>query len=184
MCFLLLLLSSLLGTSLLVQWLGIWLPMQGTWIWSLVGKLTSHMPQGNLSPCATTTEPLHHMERSHMPQLRLRYHLPQFLHLKLPSGSVSVQSLSHIQLLATPWTAASQASLSISNSQSLSNSCLSNWWRHPTISSSVVPFSSHLQSSQHQGLFQWVSSSHQVAKVLQFQLQHQSFQSIFRTDFL
>ena len=38
--------------------------------------------------------------------------------------------------------------------------------------------------SQHQGLFQWVSSSHQVAKVLEFQLQHQSFQWIFRTDFL
>ena len=38
--------------------------------------------------------------------------------------------------------------------------------------------------SQHQGLFQWVSSSHQVAKVLEFQLQHQSFQWTFRTDFL
>ena len=38
--------------------------------------------------------------------------------------------------------------------------------------------------SQHQGLFQWVSSSHQVAKGLEFQLQHQSFQWIFRTDFL
>ena len=38
--------------------------------------------------------------------------------------------------------------------------------------------------SQHQGLFQWVSSSHQVAKVLEFQLQHQYFQWIFRTDFL
>ena len=38
--------------------------------------------------------------------------------------------------------------------------------------------------SQHQGLFQWVSSSHQVAKLLEFQLQHQSFQRTFRTDFL
>ena len=38
--------------------------------------------------------------------------------------------------------------------------------------------------SQHQGLFKWVSSLHQVAKVLEFQLQHQSFQWIFRTDFL
>ena len=38
--------------------------------------------------------------------------------------------------------------------------------------------------SQHQGLFQWVSSSHQVAKVLELQLQHQSFQWIFRVDFL
>ena len=41
-----------------------------------------------------------------------------------------------------------------------------------------------LNLSQHQGLFQWVSSLHQVAKALEFQLQHQSFQWIFRTDFL
>ena len=41
-----------------------------------------------------------------------------------------------------------------------------------------------LNLSQHQGLFKWVSSWHQVAKVLEFQLQHQSFQWIFRTDFL
>ena len=51
------------------------------------------------------------------------------------------------------------------------------------LSSSVIPFSS-FNLSQHQGLFQWVSSSHQVAKVLELQLQHQSFQWIFRTDFL
>ena len=38
--------------------------------------------------------------------------------------------------------------------------------------------------AQHQGLFKWVSSSHQVAKVFELQLQHQSFQWIFRTDFL
>ena len=37
---------------------------------------------------------------------------------------------------------------------------------------------------QHQSLFQWVNSSHEVAKVLEFQLQHQSFPWIFRTDFL
>ena len=41
-----------------------------------------------------------------------------------------------------------------------------------------------LNLSQHHGLFQWVSSSHQVTKVLEFQLQHQSFQWIFRIDFL
>ena len=51
---------------------------------------------------------------------------------------------------------------------------------HPLSSPSPPAFS----LSQHQGLFQWVSSSHQVAKVLEFQLQHQSFQWIFRTDFL
>ena len=41
-----------------------------------------------------------------------------------------------------------------------------------------------LNLSQHQGLFQWVSSSHEVAKVLELQFQHQSFQWIFRVDFL
>ena len=51
---------------------------------------------------------------------------------------------------------------------------------HPLSSSSPPAFN----LSQHQGLFQWVSSSHQVASVLEFQLQHQSFQCIFRTDFL
>ena len=46
------------------------------------------------------------------------------------------------------------------------------------------PSPSALNLSQHQGIFQWVSSSHQVAEVLELQLQHQSFQWIFRTDFL
>ena len=51
---------------------------------------------------------------------------------------------------------------------------------HPLSSSSPPTFN----LSQHQGLFKWVSSSQQVAKVLKFQLQHQSFQRIFRTDSL
>ena len=46
------------------------------------------------------------------------------------------------------------------------------------------PFPPTFDLSWHQGIFQWVSSSYQVAKVLEFQLQHQSFQWIFRTDFL
>ena len=50
---------------------------------------------------------------------------------------------------------------------------------HPLLS----PSPPALKFSQHQGLFKWVSSSHQVAKVLEFQFQHQSFQWIFRTDF-
>ena len=49
-----------------------------------------------------------------------------------------------------------------------SNSCPLSLWCHPTISSSVIPFSSRLQSFQHQDLFQWVSSSHQVAKYWSF----------------
>ena len=51
---------------------------------------------------------------------------------------------------------------------------------HPLLSRSPSAFN----LAQHQGLFQWVSSSHQVAKVLEFQLQHQSFRWIFGTDFL
>ena len=48
----------------------------------------------------------------------------------------------------------------------------------------LLPTSFSLNLSQHQGLFQWVSSSHQVAKILELQLQHQSFIWIFRVDFL
>ena len=51
-----------------------------------------------------------------------------------------------------------------------SNSCPSSRWCHPTTSSSVVPFSSCLQSFPASGCFQWVSSLHQVAKVLEFHL--------------
>ena len=51
---------------------------------------------------------------------------------------------------------------------------------HPLSFSSLPAFS----LSQHQGLFQWVSSSHQVAKVLTFQLKHQSLQWTPRTDLL
>ena len=65
-----------------------------------------------------------------------------------------------------------------------SNSCPSSRWCHPTISSSVVPSSSCPQSLPASGLFQWVNSSHEVVKVLEFQLQHQSFQWTPRIDVL
>ena len=55
------------------------------------------------------------------------------------------------------------------------NPCPLCQWCHPIISSSVVPFSSCPQSSQHQGLFQWNGSSHQMARVVELQLQYQSF---------
>ena len=51
---------------------------------------------------------------------------------------------------------------------------------HPLPSPSLPTFN----LSQHEGLFKWVNSSHQVTKVMELQLQHQSFQWIFRTDFL
>ena len=58
----------------------------------------------------------------------------------------SVQLLSRVRLFATPWTTAHQASLPITNSQSLLNPCPLSRWCHPTIWSSVIPFFSCLQS--------------------------------------
>ena len=96
----------------------------------------------------------------------------------------SVQLFSHVRVFATPWTAACQASLTITNSQSLLTlmAIESVMPSNHLILSSPSPLAFSL--SQHQGLFHWISSSHQVAKVLELQLQHQSFQWIFRTDFL
>ena len=71
-----------------------------------------------------------------------------------------------------------------SSPRACSNSYPLSSWFHPTISSSVIPFSSCLQSFPASGSFQWVSSLHQVAKVLELQLQHQAIQWIFRIDFL
>ena len=94
------------------------------------------------------------------------------------SYNISVQLLSRVWLFAIPWTAARQASLSITKSWSLLKL---------TSIESVMP-SNHLILSSPSppalNLSQWVSSSHEVAKVLEFQLQHQSFQWIFRTDLL
>ena len=92
---------------------------------------------------------------------------------------VVVESFSRIQLFATPRTAARQASLSFTISQSLLKllSVESVILSHLLLSPSPV-----FSLSQRHGLFQWVGSSYQLAKVLE--LQHQSFQWWFRVDFL
>ena len=96
----------------------------------------------------------------------------QFSHSGM-SDSLRPHGLQHARLPCpspTPWV--------------YSNSCPLSWCAiqpsHPLSSPSPSAFN----ISQHQDLFKWVSSSHQVAKVLELQLQHQSFQWIFRTDFL
>ena len=100
-----------------------------------------------------------------------------FLYISLAEVVVvAVQLLSHVWVFVTPWTIALQVPLSFTISQSLLRFMPS----HPLSS----PSPPALSLSQHQGLFQWVSSSHQVAKLLELQLQHQSFQWIFRVDFL
>ena len=94
----------------------------------------------------------------------------------------SVQSLSRVQLFATPWTAACQASLFITNSRSLPK-LMSIDAIQPS-HSLLSPSPPALNLSQHQGLFKWVRSLHQVAKLLGLPLQPQSFQWIFRVDHL
>ena len=96
-----------------------------------------------------------------------------------------VQLLSCVQVFVTPWTVACQASLSFTISGCLLKLMFiesvmpSN---HLILCLPLFPPALHL--SQHQGLFQWVDPSHQMAKVLDLQLQHQFFQWIFRLDFL
>ena len=88
----------------------------------------------------------------------------------------SVQSHSHAHLFATPWTEACQASLSITNPLSLPKLMSIELVMPSNISSSVVPFSFHLESYPALGSFQMSQFSHQVANLLKSQLQHQSFQ--------
>ena len=70
------------------------------------------------------------------------------------SNFSSDQSLSRVRLFATPWTIACQASLSITTPGVYPNSCTLSRWCHPTISSSVIPFSSCPQSFPASGSFQ------------------------------
>ena len=102
---------------------------------------------------------------------------------------VAVQSLSRAQLFRPHGLQHTRLPCPSPSPRLCSDSCpLSRWClqpSHPLSSSSPPAFN----LSQHQGLFQWIDSSHQVAEVLKFQLQHQSFHEYsglisFRTDWL
>ena len=100
----------------------------------------------------------------------LKSHTVQFSH-SVVSDSLQPHGLQHTRLpcpLPTPGV--------------YSDSCPLSWWCHPAISSSVVPFSSCLQSFPASGSFPMSQLLHQVTKVLEFQLQHQSFQWTPGTD--
>ena len=97
----------------------------------------------------------------------------------------SVQLLNCVRLFMTPLITAHQASLSVTNSLELVQTPV-HWVSdaiqpsHPLLAPSPLAFN----LSQHQGLFSWITSSHQVAKVLELQLQHHSFQRNPRVDLL
>ena len=76
------------------------------------------------------------------------------MRIDIMSFEGSVQLLSRVQLFETPWTAGCQASLFLTTPGVYSNSCPLSQWCHPTISSSVVPFSFCLQSFLASGSFQ------------------------------
>ena len=99
------------GTSLVVQWLKLQLPMQGAWVQSLARELRSHM-----------------LQFSSVAQSYLTLCDPKTQHVRPPCPSI------------TPG--------------DYSNSCPSSQWCHPTISSSVILFSPHLQSFPASGSFQ------------------------------
>ena len=118
--------KTYIGTSLVVKWIGLHLPIRSSVQFHHSIVSDSSWPHG-------------------------------LLHTRLPCPS------------PTPW--------------ACWNLCPLSQWCHPNISSSVIPFSCR-QSFPASGSFPMSLFFNQVAKVLQFQLQHQSFQWIFRTDFL
>ena len=119
---------------------------------------------------------------SHSALIRLKsMHMRTTIH---PFQFSSVQLLSSILLFVTPWTAACQISQSITSSQSLLRLMSVESVMPSNHLILLSPSPPALNLSQHQGLFKWVSSSHQVAKGLEFQLQQQFFQWMHRTDLL
>ena len=128
----------------------------------------------------------------------------KYLNLRLPAlfSSVQFSRSVHVWLFATLWTLWTQSlssCLTLCNPMNCSTPGLPVHHQLPEFTQSHVhwvsdaiqpshpllsPFPPAPNPSQHQGLLKWVSSLHQVAKVLEFQLQHQSFQWTPRTDLL
>ena len=123
-----------------------------TLCWSLN---LSPKTKGNILHCPVTcsTKP------SHFPSSKQVLGYTEISHIPRPIGAlvipvyVVVQSLSHVQLFVTPWTAVLQASLSFAISQNFLILCPLSRWCHSTISSSDAPFSSCPQSFPASGSF-------------------------------
>ena len=124
-------------------------------------------PESSGSWSNTPSTPCNHHSLTHMPSYLF----------------VVVQLLSCVWLFATP---CSTPGLPVPHCLLEFAQNHVHWISHAIQLSHPLPPSTPFafKLSQHQGLSQWVGSSHQVPKVLEFQLQHQSFQWIFRVDFL
>ena len=123
------------------------------------------------------------LDHSVFPDSNLKYFWLKFSKLPLPFyvSAVIVQPLS--PSLCNPWTIVTRFLCSPVYPIICSDLCpLDLLYNHLKTLASTSPFAFNL--AQHQGLFQGVNSLHQVAKLLESHLQHQSFQWIFRVDFL
>ena len=121
-----------------------------------------------------------------------KYYIWSHFLFKYIGYTYTVQPLSHVWLSATPWTAARQASLSITNSQSLLKLISIGWWCHPTIPSSVVPFSScphslpplgsfprsHFQWPKHWSLSFSISPSNEYSRLIFFRIDWSDFPAV------
>ena len=106
------------------------------------------------------------------PDQSLPDHTPSLIHSEVISILILcyIQSFSHVWLFATLCDQHARPPCPSPTPGVHPNPCPLSRWCHPTVSSSVIPFSSCPQFFPASGLFQWVSPSDQVAKVLEFQL--------------
>ena len=148
-------------------------------------SFTAHLPHELLESVVhvsrqvpISVSPWSHLEESY--NLNSVYPSQRFL-LKVNLQFSSVQSFGHVQLFATPWTAALRVHRQLPEFTQTHVHWVSDAIQpsHPLSSPSPT-----FDLSHHQGLFQWVNTSHEVAKLLEFQPQHQSFQWTPRTDLL
>ena len=131
------------------------------WSWSYPSSYTAVIPWSIIisSTSSTLSAPPAPLSLSYFITLcktSVQFTSVQFIH-SVVSDSLRPHGLQHTRppcLSPTPG--------------AFSDSCPSSWWRHPNISSSLAPSPPAFNLSQHQGLFQRVSSLHQVAKVLEF----------------
>ena len=131
-------------------------------LWESVVHVSRQVP---ISVC-----PWSHLEESYNLNSVYPHSTSQRFLVKVNLQFSSVQSFSHVRLFETPWTATLPVHCQLPEFTQTHVHWVSNAIQpsHPLPSPSPPAFN----LAQHQGLFQWVSYSHQVAKVLEFQLQH------------
>jgi len=121
---------------------------------------------------------------SNLGLLYCRQTLYQLSHQGIPHQSVSQFSRSVVSTLCNPMNCSTPGLAIYHQLLEFTQTCLVSQWWHPTISSSVIPFSSHLQTFPSSGSFPMSQFFTSGGQSVVASSQHQSVQWIFRTDFL